>query len=119
MEVDVFQVTKIFIYGFESFAISLLFSFARHCSQHIRSLASNGEAALPLLCSMKKKYYISQRKSGSDLSALQDLRSILRISLPPFPFEFSVEQASNRMIDLWSNKGFKAASTFIYSFTFQ
>jgi len=41
MEVDIFQVTKIFIYGFESFAFSLLFSFARHCSQHIRSLASN------------------------------------------------------------------------------
>jgi hypothetical protein len=68
---------------------------------------------------MKNNYYISQKKSGSDLSALQDLRSTLRISLPPFPFEFSVEQASNRMIDFGSNKGFKATSTFIYCFTFQ
>jgi len=29
-----------------------------------------------------------------------DFSSIGCISLPPFPFEFSVEQASNRMIDI-------------------
>jgi hypothetical protein len=67
---------------------------------------------------MKKKYYISQKKSGSDLFAKQDFRSISGISLPAFSFEFSVEQASNRMIDFGSNKGFKAVSTFIYCFTF-
>jgi hypothetical protein len=49
---------------------------------------------------MKKKYYFSQKKSGSELCAKQDLRSIGGISLPTFPFEFSVEQASNRMIDI-------------------
>jgi hypothetical protein len=81
-------------------------------------VSPNVVAALSLLCPMKKKYYFSQKKSGSELSALEDLRSILRISLPSFPFEFSVEQASNRMIDIRSNKGFKADSTFIYCFTF-
>jgi hypothetical protein len=49
---------------------------------------------------MKKKSYLSQKKRGSELSHLPDFRSIWRISLPPFPFEFSVEQASNRMIDI-------------------
>jgi len=54
----------------------------------------------------EKKYYFSQEKSGSELCAKQDLRSIGGISLPAFPFEFSVEQASNRMIDIErSNKG--------------
>jgi transposase len=51
---------------------------------------------------MKKKYYISQKKSGSELCAKQDFWSMSGISLPAFRFEFSVEQASNRMID---NKG--------------
>ena len=68
---------------------------------------------------MKKKYYFSQKKSGSELFAKQDFWSMGGISLPTFPFEFSVEQASNRMIDFGSNKGFKADSTFIYCFTFQ
>jgi hypothetical protein len=67
---------------------------------------------------MKKKYYFSQKKIGSELFAKQDFSSMSGISLPTFPFEFSVEQASNRMIDFGSNKGFKAASTFIYCFTF-
>jgi len=67
---------------------------------------------------MKKNHYFSQKIRGSELSRLQDLWSIWRISLPPFLFEFSVEQASNRMIDIGSNKGFKADSTFIYCFTF-
>jgi len=66
----------------------------------------------------EKKYYLSQKKSGSELCAKQDLWSMSGISLPAFPFEFSVEQASNRMIDFGSNKGFKADSTFIYCFTF-
>jgi len=63
---------------------------------------------------MKKNSYFSQKKRGSELSRLPDFRSTWRISLPAFPFEFSVEQASNRMIDIRSNKGFKANSTFIY-----
>ena len=48
---------------------------------------------------MKKKNYFSQKKSGSELLAKQDIRSMGGISLPTFPFEFSVEQASNRMIE--------------------
>ena len=48
---------------------------------------------------MKKDGYFSQKKSGSELCAKQDFISISGISLPSFLFEFSVEQASNRMID--------------------
>jgi hypothetical protein len=69
---------------------------------------------------MKKRLLLfSQKKSGSELFAKQDFRSMGGISLPSFPFEFWVEQASNRMIDIRSNKGFKADSTFIYCFIFQ
>ena len=86
-----------------------MFVFALHFLRgHYRRCAK------PLLCLMKKKYYFSQKKSGSEPCAKQDFRSISGISLPAFPFEFSVEQASNRMIDIRSNKGFKADSTFIY-----
>ena len=56
----------------------------------------------------------SKRKAEVNYPACKTFRSIARISLPAFPFEFSVEQASNRMIDFGSNKGFKAVSTFIY-----
>ena len=63
-----------------------------------------------------KKYYISHKKRGNELSALEDLRSILRINIPVFPFEFSVEKASNKMIDVRSKKDFKATSTFISCF---
>jgi hypothetical protein len=62
---------------------------------------------------MQKRTF-SQKKSGSELCAKRDFRSMSGISLPAFPFEFSVEAASNRMIDIRSNKGFKADSTFIY-----
>jgi len=65
-----------------------------------------------------KKNTFSQKKSGSELFAKQDFRSMGGISLPAFPFEFSVEAASNRMIDNRSNKGFKADSTFIYCLIF-
>ena len=37
------------------------------------------------------------------------------ISLPLFPFEFSVEAASNRMIDARSNKGFKAFNFYLFN----
>ena len=48
---------------------------------------------------MKKNSYFSQKKSGSELCAKQDFRSISGISLPTFLFEFSVEKGSNRMMD--------------------
>jgi hypothetical protein len=63
-------------------------------------LSGEPRPRLPLLCRMKKKNYISQKKRGSELPRLQGLRPVSRISLPSFPFEFSVEQASNRMIDI-------------------
>jgi hypothetical protein len=67
----------------------------------IRTALSAGlHPRLPLLCKMKKKHYLSQKKGGSELSRLLDFWSIWRISLPPFLFEFSVELASNRMIDI-------------------
>ena len=47
----------------------------------------------------EKKNYFSQKKSGSELCAKQYFISIIGISLPTFLFEFSVEKASNRMID--------------------
>jgi hypothetical protein len=63
---------------------------------------------------MKKlSLYFSERKAEVNYRPSKNLGSINRISLPSFPFEFSVEQASNRMIDNKSNKGFKANSTFI------
>jgi hypothetical protein len=69
---------------------------------------------------MKKlSLYFSERKAEVNFRPSKILVSISRISLPAFPFEFSVEQASNRMIDNRSNKGFKADSTFIYCFIFQ
>ena len=49
---------------------------------------------------MKKYTIFTQKKIGSELSREQDLRSIPRISLPTFPFESTVEMASNRMIDV-------------------
>jgi hypothetical protein len=69
---------------------------------------------------MKKSYYLSQKKSGSELCAKQDFWSNCGISLPAFPFEFSVEQASNRMID---SKGLikvlrQIQLSFIVSFSF-
>jgi hypothetical protein len=67
--------------------------------------------AQPLLCTMKKIMFLfllctikkstfSQKKSGSELFVQLDFSSISCISLPTFPFEFSVEKASNRMIDI-------------------
>jgi hypothetical protein len=68
---------------------------------------------------MKKlSLYFSERKAEVNYRPSEILRSISRISLPTFPFEFSVEKASNRMIDNRSNKGFKADSTFIYLLIF-
>jgi hypothetical protein len=63
---------------------------------------------------MKKIQHFSERKAEVNYRACKIFRSMCRISLPAFPFEFSVEKASNRMIDIGSNKGFKADSTFIY-----
>ncbi|MDR2833266.1 MAG: transposase, partial [Streptococcaceae bacterium] len=77
-----------------------LISFASqsHC---VSRIAYNGTAAWPLLCKMKKKsyFYFLKRKAEVNYRLGETLRSILRISLPSFPFEFSVEKASNRMID--------------------
>ena len=75
---------------------------------------------IPLLCSMgkscgnfilfgkEKELYISEREAEVNYFKDKIFISIFCISLPPFPFEFSVEMASNRMIDNRSNKGFKA-----------
>jgi hypothetical protein len=47
---------------------------------------------------MKNNDIFTQKKSGSELWSVPDSRSILRISLPSFLFESTVETASNRMI---------------------
>ena len=52
--------------------------------------------------------YISERKAEVNYAQNQTFRSMGGMSLPTFPTEFSVEAASNRMIDFGSNKGFKA-----------
>jgi hypothetical protein len=50
---------------------------------------------------MKKEYYFSrEEKAEVNYRHCKIFISISRISLPSFPFEFSVEQASNRMIDI-------------------
>jgi hypothetical protein len=56
--------------------------------------------APPLLCSMKVAPYFSERKAEVNYLPRKSFISMLCISLPTFPFEFSVEQASNRMIDI-------------------
>jgi hypothetical protein len=67
----------------------------------------------------KKVLYFSERKVEVNYRTYKIFMSMCRISLPAFPFEFSVDKASNRMIDKRSNKGFKANSTFIYCLIFQ
>ena len=81
---------------------------------------------LPLLCKLlktgiefilndvQKELYISERAAGVTYTSYKIFRSILRISLPPFLFEFSVEAASNRMIDARSTKGFKAFNFYLF-----
>jgi hypothetical protein len=51
---------------------------------------------------MKEKdyFYTLKRKAEVTYRHCKIFISIVRISLPSFPFEFSVEQASNRMIDI-------------------
>jgi len=63
---------------------------------------------------MKKELYISERKTEVNYFWNKIFISIPRISLPSFPFEFSVEAASNRMIDTRSNKGFKAFNFYLF-----
>ena len=63
---------------------------------------------------MKKELYISEREAEVNYINSQTFRSILCISLPSSPFEFSVEAASNRMIDARSNKGFKAFNFYLF-----
>ena len=53
----------------------------------------------------RKKIY---HKAEVNYAQNQTFRSMGGMSLPTFPSEFSVETASNRMIDNRSNKGFKA-----------
>ena len=62
----------------------------------------------------KKELYISERKAEVNYEPNKTLRSMGGISLPTFPFEFSVEVASNRMIDKRSNKGFKAFNFYLF-----
>jgi hypothetical protein len=51
-------------------------------------------------CNMKKIQRFSERKAEVNYLPFQSFISMPCISLPTFPFEFSVEQASNRMIDI-------------------
>ena len=51
----------------------------------------------------KKELYISKWEAEVNYKTCKIFRSLWRISLPPFRFEFSVEAASNRMIDFGSN----------------
>jgi hypothetical protein len=62
----------------------------------------------------KKELYISEREAEVNYQTCKTFRSFWRISLPPFLFEFSVEEASNRMIDCGSNKGFKAFNFYLF-----
>ena len=47
----------------------------------------------------KKELNISERKAEVNYKNYKIFRFKIRISLPIFPFEFSVEEASNRVID--------------------
>jgi hypothetical protein len=99
--------------GFMQAGVSQMFGRAMHFQ--IRTNVSAGiHPRLPLDKIIMKIISFSKREAEVNFPACKTLRSIARISLPVFPFEFSVEQASNRMIDARSNKGFKAVSTFIY-----
>jgi hypothetical protein len=50
---------------------------------------------------MKNKVlFFLKRKAEVNYASFKIFISIARISLPAFPFEFSVEKASNRMIDI-------------------
>jgi len=49
---------------------------------------------------MKKNIFLLKRKTEVNYNRLLNFRSKLRISLPSFPFESTVESASNRMIDI-------------------
>jgi hypothetical protein len=49
---------------------------------------------------MKIPLFLLKRKAEVNYAANQTLRPIPRISLPVFPFELSVDTASNRMIDV-------------------
>ena len=51
-------------------------------------------------CSIKGILHFSKRKAEVNYADDKSYISIPCISLPTFPFEFSVEQASNRMIDI-------------------
>jgi len=62
----------------------------------------------------KKELYISKWGAEVNYCYCKTFRSFWRISLPPSRFEFSVEEASNRMIDFGSNKGFKAFNFYLF-----
>ena len=63
---------------------------------------------------LKRELYISLREVEVNYFKYKIFISIFCISLPPFPFEFSVEAASNRMIDTRSSKGFKAFNFYLF-----
>jgi len=62
----------------------------------------------------KKELKFSERRAEVNSAPNKTFRSMGGISLPPFHFEFSVETASNRMIDKRSNKGFKAFNFYLF-----
>ena len=62
----------------------------------------------------KKELKFSERRAEVNYSQNKTFISMGGISLPLFPFEFSVEAASNRMIDARSNKGFKAFNFYLF-----
>ena len=51
-------------------------------------------------CNKKDILHFSKRKAEVNYPEFKSVISILCISLPSFPFEFSVEEASNRMVDI-------------------
>jgi hypothetical protein len=53
---------------------------------------------------MKTITIFLRKKSGSELCAKQYFVSMNGISLPAFPFEFSVETVSNKVIDIKENQ---------------
>jgi hypothetical protein len=67
---------------------------------------------------MKKNIFLLKRKAEVNYERSKVFRPMVRISLPSFPFESTVESASNRIIDVRGLiKVLKRHSTF-YLFKF-
>jgi hypothetical protein len=67
-----------------------------------------------IIYKQKRELYISEREAEVTYRHCKIFRSIARISLPHFLFEFLVEVASNRMIDIKGLIKVLKHSTFIY-----